>query len=49
MARSCAFAEGMFTRLGALCGAPLRLRAGKVRSKFVHMLEAVKANGIDFD
>ena len=49
VAHSYAFAEGIFIRLGDLCDAHFRLRTGKVRSKFVRMLEVVKANGIELD
>ena len=49
VAHSYAFTEGVFIRLGDLCDAHFRLRTGKVRSKFVRMLEVTKANGTDLD
>jgi len=44
-----ALSEDIFSRLGSLCDNHFKLRAGKMRSKMVRMLEVAKANGMELD
>ena len=49
VAHSYALAENMFTRLGTLCDARLKLRGRKVRDKVVRMIEVVKVKNVELN
>ena len=46
---SYALNENVYTRLGAVCDAHLKLRVGKLRDKVVRVLEVVKANAVELN